>query len=197
MFEFLKREKVTNSKDFESMSVILPKTKKEVTLTQLINEMDEHYKKDEGKDPKAPAMANGEHHVMVGDDKMSVNDLVSKHMAMKQELEDMKKPKDNDDDESMDNEDLDGGEEEAQKDKKAADKTENEELDGGEMEAQKDKKAADKTENKKKNELEAKRAEAKKKAEALKNAPFTVIQDPIKVDLDKAARGKARYGSSN
>lgn len=203
MLNFFKKSKVENTADFESMSVVLPKSKKEVTLATLVNEMDEHYKKDEGKDPKAPAMANGEHHVEVGGEKMSVNDLVSKHLSMKQEMEDMKKAKEENDDgdmgddASMDNEDLDGGEMEAQKDKKAADKTENEDLDGGEKEAQKDKKAADKTENKKKNELEAKRAEAKKRAEALKNAPFTVIHDPIKVDLDKAARGKARYGSSN
>lgn len=190
---FFKRTKVDNSTDMENMSVVLPKTKKEVALSVLINEMDEHYKKEEGKDPKAPAMANGEHHVEVGGEKMSVNELVDKHMKMCDELAEMKKgkeEKENDeggDDVSMDNDEegLDMGEKDAKKDKAASDKTENEEgLDMGEEDAKKDKKAADKTENKKKNE-------------ALKNAHLTAkFQDPIKVDLDKADRGRARYGSN-
>ena len=40
MFSFFKKTKVENSVDFESMSVVLPKSGKEITLSTLINEAD-------------------------------------------------------------------------------------------------------------------------------------------------------------
>lgn len=182
MLKFFKKAKVENATDFENMSVVLPKSGKEVVLAQVLNEMDEAYKKDEGKDPKAPAMANMEHQVKMNDEMMSVNDLSEKHMALAKEHNALKEEHDK-----------------LKADHEALKEKANEAgLDMGEEHAEKDKKAADKTENKKKNELEEKRkVEAKKKAEALKNAPFNVPVDPVKVDLDKAARGRQRYGSAN
>jgi hypothetical protein len=41
MFNFFKKEKVENSIDLESLSVMLPKSKKEVEISKLINEADE------------------------------------------------------------------------------------------------------------------------------------------------------------
>lgn len=202
MLQFFKKSKVENS-DLENTLVTLPKTKKEVTISQLVNEMDDMYKKDEGKDPKAPAMANGDHHVMVGEDKMSVNDLVKKHVEMCNELADLKKKKEGGAEEGMDEkseneEGMDMGEEHAEKDKKASDKTENEEgLDVGEEKAEKDKKASDKTEKKSNAADLEKIANARKKAEALKNAQSNArVKDPVQADFDKLARGKTRYGSN-
>lgn len=210
MLNFFKKAKVENATDLENMSVVLPKTKKEVSISQLVNEMDDMYKKDEGKDPKAPAMANVEDHVKMNEDVMKVKDMMEKHMNLQKEYNELKEAHEKlmGDHEALKKQaadaGLDMGEEHADKDKAASDKTENEEgLDMGEDKGKKDKDASDKTENKKKNELEAakleaaKKAEAKKKAEALKNAPFNLPKDPIKVDLDKAERGRARYGSGN
>jgi hypothetical protein len=45
-------------------------------------------------------------------------------------------------------------------------------------------------------EDKAKLKNDKKYFEELRNAHFTKIVDPVKVDLDKMARGKARYGSN-
>lgn len=131
----------------------------------------------------APEMANVEHHVQVGNDLMSVKDLVASHEKMRDcmnalsehHAELMKK-----------NAEVDGGEEQAAKDEKAEDLTQrnDEEVDGGEKEAAEEEKSADKTQR------NAKHAETLRNAhlEALK------VQGPV-VDLDKAARGKARYGS--
>lgn len=198
MLNFFKKTKMENSTDLESMTVVLPKSKVEKTVAQVLNEMDDMYKKDQEKDPKAPAMANGDHHVMVGKEQMSVNDLVTKHLALKSAL--------------------DGGEEQAEKDKAASDLTENDDETLGEKigfpkenaESDADDKMIDKKkeEDKKQNASDVEAAALVKAAKAAKAANFEKIknareaalaskQDPMKVDLDKTARGKERYGSSN
>lgn len=190
--KLFKRQKVENSVDMEEMSVQLPKSGRELTLTQLVNEADEAEQK-----KKEPQMANGEHHVEVGGSKMTVNDLVKKYADMCNELEALKAKKDGDEDEEPKekNEDDDdhaevpasvsGGnsaDDESEEDREAA------------------LKEAKDAEDKKKNELEAaraKKAAAKAKADRLRNAGDDE-PEVVRVDLseDRVARGKARYGSN-
>lgn len=174
MFKIFKKTKVENSAEFESMVVTLPKSGKEMTITQLVNEADELEKKKE-----APQMANGDHKVKVGNEEMTVNELVEKHLAMK---DSMKK-----------NEEMDGDEQNAiDADGDADEKKKNEE----EIAEQK---KNEELENKKKNEEKVIAEKKKSNAtfEALKNAPNTVIRDTPVLELssDKVARGKSRYGS--
>lgn len=160
VLNIFKRTKVENSSDFDSMMVQLPVSKKEMTLTQLVNEHD--------KIVNMAGYASEEHMVNLGEEEMSVKDLKDCYGKMKNaEKERMMK------------------EEEMKK---------NAELDGGEKEAMKDKAASDKTENE---------AEEEKKEKEMKNAHFNALknahlkfEDPTTVDLNKAARGKARYGSN-
>lgn len=136
MLNFFKREKVENSADLESMMVLLPKSKKEMLLTSVINELDKLY-------------ANGDHMVKVGEEEMKLNELVEKYQQMcdqakKNEIKEEKKPEneeekdekkpenedeekkpENEDEEEMDNEDEEEKAEKAQnsfKDLKDAEK---------------------------------------------------------------------------
>lgn len=74
MFNFFKKTKVENSIDLETMSVVLPKCGKEVTLSQLINNADE------SEDPKHHA--DMRHMVAVRDSLMSISDLVKEHEGL-------------------------------------------------------------------------------------------------------------------
>lgn len=180
VMKFFKKEKIENGADIESMSVILPESKKEVTISEAIKLAD--------KFENMHGYANGDHMVKVGEDEMSVNDMVKECMKMREEkkanevsAEEAKKKAENE-------ADLDGGEKKAEADKKEADKTENKgaDLDGGEKQAEKDKKSADKTEN---------AANKEDFFETLKNAPLKNTKAETPIDLDKSARGKSRYGS--
>lgn len=88
MFNWIKRDKVANEKitEIESMVVVLPKSKVEKTITQLVNESDEAEEKG-----KSPQMANADHMVQVNGEKMSVGALVSKHQDCMNDLEELKK----------------------------------------------------------------------------------------------------------
>lgn len=205
ILNLFKKEKVENSADLEEMSVVLPQSKVEVTLKEAVKMADL------AKVQNMHGYANGDHLVKVGEGEMSVNDLVSEHMKMsnkmKKNAEKAKAEK-----ECMENAELDGGEKEADKQKKKADKTENEdsldesdpamenaEEDGGEKEAEKDAKKADP--EKKKNAKDTEESEdGEEKVDhfkAIKNAEaLAPRRDPFRVDLDKTARGKARYGSN-
>lgn len=208
--KLFKRAKVENAVDIENMSVVLPKSGREVMVTDMVAELDaaEVAKKE-------PRMANAADGVMVAKEKMTVGDLVAKHQAMCDELETYKKKnvdmggeeaadEGGDADHKKENEDK-GGEEAADKGGDADHKKENDEDDGDaddkkkkkENEEDGDKKDDD---GKKKNELAeaaAKKAAAKAKADALRNANSRV-EEPSKVDFseDKVARGKSRYGSN-
>lgn len=175
MFDFFKKTKMENSADLENTVVILPKSKVEKTITQLINEADAIQ--------NMQGYANMDHMVKVGEDEMSVKKMADSYCKMKSSMDEMEAKK---------NADLDGGEKDGEKDKKKADKTENKkknaDLDGGEKEEMKDKKKADKTENEIKEE--------KEKFEALKNAHLLPIKDVATLNLDRVERGKARYGSN-
>lgn len=178
MFDFFKKSKAENSADLESLSVMLPQTKKEFTVAHIINEYDEMMSGCYGM-----GYANMEHKVKVGDEEMTVNDLVSRYSEMKNkfggDMADKDAEKDPEAERSENDED-----EEAKK--KAL-----------ELAAHEEKEIAEK----KKNELE----EAKKKAEEekanfekLKNAPNTfeshLTSSHYETSDDKLARGKARYG---
>lgn len=174
MFNLFKKEAVKNTAEFESMSVTLPKSKVEKTLLQLVNEADDYNLK-----MKEPQMANGDHHVMVGEHKMSVNELVEKHMAACNELAEMKKGKEANGDDNLENE------EDEKKKKEEAEKKANTEREAAEKKANSDKAAAEK-------------AQADKEAaDKLRNADKSKFDDSVTVEVGNEAsqRGKSRYGS--
>lgn len=192
-----KRQKVENSIDLEGMIVELPKSKKEVALTKVINEYDAILNMN--------GYANGEHMVKLNEkEEMSVNDLVKKHGEMCNKMAEMEKGKedesmDNDGDEDMDdpamaNDDADVSEGMADVGDRGGDKSLDNE-DESDVEAE-EKDGAEKA--KKKNEIEKKRL-AKEKAKRLKNAHLVEDEETATVDLplDQVARGKSRYGSDN
>lgn len=89
---FFKKTKVENSKEYEQMSVTLPKSKKEMTLIQVVNAADELELK------KKENVADMKGMVKLHDGSMcNVEELVSKHKSLNEELEAMKS-KDNEDD---------------------------------------------------------------------------------------------------
>lgn len=199
-----KRTKVENSTDMDGVEVLLEKSGKVLTITQLVKEADERYS-------NSPMAAHPEHLVDMGEgSKMTVNDLVAKHKSMCSELEDLKKKgaEKTDDDVENDDDSFDkaddstpiAGTNQNKEDKDDKDdKKENED----------DKDKDDKKENeedkaeKKKNELEEARLQkekdkkAKEKADKLRNAHLNATEEVARVELseDRVARGKARYGS--
>lgn len=186
ILNLFKRSKVENSADLENTLVLLPKSKVEMTIVQLANEMDDYRL----KMALPEQMANGDHGVMVGESRMSVNDLVKKHMEMCNEMDDMKK-KNSEADMDADMDKV----EDSKKNDESEDEMKKKALDEAKM------KESDEV---KKNEADKAKILADKKAleqanfDVLKNAPMSVIKDvPTKVDLsmDKTARGIKRYGS--
>lgn len=77
---FFKKQKVDNAKDLEQMSVVLPKSKVEKTVIQIINEADEMEEK-----KKEKQYANEGHFVKVGENEMTVKELVEKYNAISHE----------------------------------------------------------------------------------------------------------------
>lgn len=120
MLKFFKRSKVENSAELESTAVVL-KSGREVLITQLINEADEHDAAAEKskEESKKPQMANGEHMVKVGDEDMSVNALVQKYQEMREK---QKPPAENSDDEKIKKEAEEKLKSQSEADKVAADK---------------------------------------------------------------------------
>ncbi len=173
MFNFFKREKVENSTDLEGMMVILPKSKKEMALADVINGMD--------KIVNMQGYANGDHMVKVGDEEMSVNELVEKFNSLCEEKKNAQKPEDEKKPENEEDKDKDKPENEEEK---PEDKPENEEDDEDKAENEDD----DEKEEGVKNSFEV-LSKAEKKA-TVKNS-FTVD-----LSFDKLARGKSRYGSN-
>lgn len=189
--KFFKKAKVENSVDLEEMVVVLPKSGREVTITALVNEADE---REQGKDK--PRVANGSDRVKVGEEEMTVDELVKAHTEAVEEIANAKScntddgKMDNEDDEKKENEEDEKKENEEDEEKE--DKEEKEPKGKKEMNKGKKKNEADLTPD----ELAAKR-KAKEKADALRNAQDRVTDEPARVDLteDRVARGKSRYGS--
>lgn len=203
--KFFNRAKVDDAKTKElaNLSVVLPKSGKEYTITQLINAADDS----EGrKDEKGAIMAEPEHHVDLNGLKMTVNELVEKHKAVCDELAAMKGDKereekertenesDEDDDDSTQNSlDHDEDDEDADYDVIAAAEAVKAAADAAAARKKNVQNKADKTA-----EENAAIARAKAKAERLRNANRIDNSNEVaKVELyiDQVARGKARYGS--
>ncbi len=176
---FFKRSKVENSADLESTSVTL-KSGKDMTIAQIINAYDEAEEKkaNEEKSGEKP-MCNGEHMVNVGDEKMSVNALVEKHLAMvkeKNESQGEHEASESESEESSEHQNEDDTDEALEKKKK-------EENEASEEEKKKD---------------EEKKANAKDNFDKLANARREAekAEDSfVDTSTDQLARGKSRYGS--
>ena len=184
-FSFFKRAKVENSADLELMSVELPKSKKEVSLTALINEADkEEMEKDK------PKVAEGHHLVDCNGKTMTVNEMVEKHKEMCDAMEEMKKPKE-EHEEGEDKEEMkDSEDDDMEYSKKEAPKSEDDkegEESSLKLEKEEEKEVKD-----------AKKKNAAEKAARLRNAPNSVNQEVAKVSLsmDQVARGKQLFGSN-
>lgn len=169
MFNFFKKSKVENGMEYEDVSVVLPKSKVEKTIKQLVEEMDTIQ--------NMHGYANGDHLVKVGEDEMSVNDLVKKHMEMCNAAKEMEEKK---------------NEEKPKEEAKNAEEPKKEEM----------KKENDEEKMEDSKEEEKKEESVKSSADAdnfkkLKNAETEKL-NVIKFELteDKVTRGKARYGSS-
>lgn len=189
--KFWNRKAAENAADLEGLSVTLPKSGKEKTIVQLVNEADEA----EGK----KGLANGEDKIKVGDKEMTVNDLVKGYEALEKECNDLKSMARNEDDEDgeLENEDDDS---EVENDDVEGD-VDNEDA-GDDEEAKK--KALQLAEHEEKEILEKKKQNSKAKAEEgkknfkkLKNAHRKDHEEVVHVDLsaDRLARGQQRYGS--
>lgn len=186
-----KRQKVENDKlDLDGMMVELPKSKKEVSLIKCIEEYD--------KIVNMSGYASDDHMVKVNDkEEMSVKDLVKAHQAKCNEVEDMKKAKNGEDEDDIENsDDMDDpamendseAEIEMSGEKDVGDR-------GGDMSMNEDDEEEGKK-DKKKNSVAAKIL-AKKKADRLRNANVReqdMHQVKINLPADAVARGKTRYG---
>lgn len=173
-FKFWKREKVENSTDLEGVHVTLPKSGKEISIETLIKNADDMQVAENSEDG---IMANGDHKVMFGEHKMSVNELVEKHKQACNELEEMKKKN------------VSPGEDEAAK-KKALELAAHEEKEMAEKKANEEAAAKAAEEEKKKNGMD--------NFNKLKNAQDNAKQPEVKIDLsmDQVQRGQKRYGSN-
>lgn len=203
-FEFFKRSKVENSADVGGMMVKLPKSKKEMFVTDIIEEHDKFL--------NMHGYANGDHLVKVGNDEMSVNDLVKKHIEAQNSMEEAKKnaaredggepgPDDKDaKDPAIDNDDqekrIDVGVKDV--DGRGGDKSvSNDDQDSNKEE---DDKKEKNVKNAKMTLDEARLVIAKEKADRLKNAGNREPEEEItflSLPKDQVAKGKARYGSGN
>ena len=167
-FNFFKKEKMENSADLESMSVVLPRCKKEVTIEKMINDMDEMQ-----MTAGQPKMANGDDKVKVGEGEMSVNELVAKYCEMDKASKNAAPPV------------------EDEKKKENSEDEEKKKMNEAQEEEKKKQNAAD--EEKKKEEAMKNSAHFEK----LKNAESVLAAQNSKVELssDRVARGVSRYGS--
>lgn len=178
---FFKRTKVENSVDLESTVVQLPKSKKELTIAEAVTELDKVY--------NMHGYASADHMVKVGENEMSVGDLVKKHVAACNEIESMKKSAVSEEGgepgKGADDEEMNSAESVAEDSGIVGDR-------GG------DKSLSNEDDEEEMKKKEAKKNEIKKKVASLKNAgPKNEAEVPV-VELsgEKLARGKARYGSN-
>lgn len=193
-----KRAKVENALDLENTVVELPKSKKEMTITELVNAMDAVQNMN--------GYANGDHMVKLGDDEMSVNDLAKKYCEMKANADAEHEGEDQDEKKSPDManaEDADADEKEMQNDGEDDD---TDMMNGEDGKSQMEKKEPAFS-NKKKNSKEVKKP-TRKAVDAdgeevdhyhsLLNASDRglVDDDDVVIDLpaNMVARGKSRYG---
>lgn len=108
MLNFFKKEKLENASDFDGVSVMLPKSKKEIEIARLINEADE-----EAMNEDQPQYAVAHEIVKINEDEeMTVEELINKYKNMCEEIENMKKNEEKEEEKKEENE-----EEEKEKEK--------------------------------------------------------------------------------
>lgn len=186
MFKWNKKSKVEDKivNEMESMTVTLPKTKLERTITELVNGMDEYELK-----MKEPQMCNMEHMIEHSGKKMNLGEFVGQFDGMKNELDALKKKHDGAGEDDMMNES--GGE------PMDGDNESGEGMDNAEDDADKDK-DKDKKDDKKENSTGK-----GSNIERLRNAPARADADkaerreapPVMTNSDRVALGKKKYGS--
>jgi hypothetical protein len=239
IMKFFKRAKVDNAADIEELSVVLPKSGREVSIAQLINDADRAYqttKNDDSSssssssgsssgsapklDPggvasikkafgneegeKDKSMAHPEHWVKMKDGSMcNVSDLLDRHEKMKDELEEMKKKKED----SVADKKPEGADEEGDpshgdvsmkgKDVLNDESAKDHDAEKKNGEDEDAKKSALKIAEHEDKEIEAaKRKNAADKAARLRNADKVPVEVArIDLSMDQVARGKQRYGS--
>jgi hypothetical protein len=194
-FNFFKKTKVENAKeiDLENLSVVLPKSKVELTIAELVEEMDTI--------KNMHGYANDEHMVKCGEDEMSVKQLVKKHMDMKNKMAEMENSSEDEESEEVENEDVEAdkkekdlGEEKDEKlfpkNKKKKNSEDSEESEEVENEGSEEGESEEEVPKAAKN--------SKKNFNKLKNAHNNVEHAEVEIDLpaDRVARGKQRYGSN-
>lgn len=201
MLKLWKRAKVENQADIEGLCVMLPKSGRELTLTELVNEADaaaELKKKNSGNE----GLADPSHKVKMHDGSYcNVAELLEKHKSLSDELESMKSKKEDemegehDLEESSEGVDVESSPEMENEDdeEKDKEKKENEESEEDEKSAKAEKK---------KNELAdaAKKKAAKEKADRLRKANARTVDEETQIvhfSQDQVARGKSRYGSAS
>lgn len=195
--KFFKRAVLENSVDLEGTEVELPKSKRQVTLAQLVNEADEADEKKK-KEEKEPPMANMAHMVECNGKKMTLNDFMAAHKTLNDELEAMKARHYDD----VANGDKDDAEAKKKAEELAAhEEKEMKERHENEMEALRKKHGKPELTA---NELEARRA-AKKKADELREAEERHLANErekskgeghkIESTSQQVQRGREKYGS--
>lgn len=202
--KWFKREEVKNALD-PNLSVLLPKSKREVTITELVNEADELAEKKKANNLEA----DHSHMVKLHDGSMcNVGDLLAKHQTLSHELDKLKGDPDKEemeneseeDKDSMANEDDDKDDKDESSKKKSNQSDSADSDEGGEEDE--DEEAEAQAAQKKKNDIAAaqkKKEEAKAKAERLRNANSRTDADEearVEFSGDQVARGKSRYGSN-
>lgn len=168
--------KIENSQDLEKLTVELPKSKKEITIGELVANMDSSMMPDH--------YANGEHKVKVGEEEMTVNDLVKKHLEMCNKMGSGEQGEDAAADEGAEHE-----ADESALHENEADESEEE----GEEKAPAKKNAEDKTPP----APAADKTKGREHFETLRNADKLAneVEERVDTSEDKVARGRSRYGS--
>lgn len=114
MFNLFKREPVKNAADFDGMMIALPKSGREITINQLVEEAD--------KAAALKGFASGEEKFKVGESEMTVNAMAKELCNMKKANEDREEEDKKKEKEAKDNADMS----EEDKKKKAAEMEEKE-----------------------------------------------------------------------
>lgn len=182
MFNFFKKEKLENSDDLQTMSVMLPKSKKEVTIEKLINEADK-----EAMNEDKPDYAVKHALVKTNEGDLTVEELVNKYNEY------CDKDKENEDEEDEDKKE--NKKKKKNEEKEDEEKKENEEEpvlpneDDEDDKENEDDDEDDKKENKKKNSVNFNK---------LKNAEERTLDNSVGIDLsiDQVERGRKKYGSN-
>lgn len=206
-FSIFKRTKVENAADFEHMVVVLPKSKKEMTISQIVNEMD--------LIQNMHGYANADHLVKVGEEEMSVKKLAKNYSDMMAEKKAAMEKNDAEDGENDKDADAIGNDQDEEEEPDLENEDDGDDMDNaaddGEEKkepelANKKRNSADKKVTEKQKIANAlaekkKRQDAKKASgnvDKLMNASGSAADDEDDtVDLASAQlrRGQSRYGS--